>query len=549
MKTTDSDKANNLPLVRFSNNLLSLKDSIRSTSKGENPVPNHFDSCLSTAVAPDHNLSGLILVLLEACFKSLPTNAARKTIENYIIQTAVDNSLPIQGRFLKYKKTTFDGIASMTMSTLYVILLIATYLFEDIKGTDLDTEKIFHLLKYLQGFVSTLYYWPDVSIDNADDFEFYTACNGESYFKRLRYFAVTYTSHVAKTMLQNGDKSTLTDRPNSHRLIELALHTVPLFGHGKIVSELVLELTHAFFKAWFRSNTHSNAHISGVDLFSTRIWSSNVFILYHMWKNGGPTQQEMAFNNIFKLFFGEKAFNCYMAVNSDPEIEHLVAEFRSNIDSLMRPPVRRLLLGSIPIAFAAETIDWVPRIKEKTPFDDYANKAFQLLSSRDGCSTDDIKKKSTLYQRAALTTRGKYDMDTRTYGYKTIYKGTPICYHVQEQHRNSNLIEELTDGHGHRLASMVLNVFTYDNIGYVTVHDIKPTSGSHHKQVFKVDNSTFRVIKLAKVIFRLGYVYSELSSVVKKSKTSIDTYSGNSLLNGHRCHLLYRLNGYPPCLG
>ena len=549
LKTTDFEKAHNLPLVRFSDNLLSLKDSMRTTSTGNTPVSNYFDSCLSTAVAPDHNISGLILVLIEACFRSLPNNIARISVENYILQTAVDNSLPTEGRFLKFKDTTFDGIASMTMSTLYVILLVATPFFDDLKGTDLDTQNIFHIVRYLQGYVSTLYYWPDVSIDNADDFDFYTEYNGAAYFKRLRFYAVTYTTLVAKTMLHHGTESTLTDRPNSHRLIELAMHTIPLFGHGKIVSELVLELTHAFFKGWFRSNNHCSAHITGIDLFSTRIWSSNVFILHHMWKNGETSQRSTAFNNLFKLFFGEVALRLYTAVESDPQIEDLVAKFRSNIDDLMRPPVGRLLLGSIPIAFAADEIKWVPRFKLKAPFDDYTKKAFTILASSRASTPDDIKKKSILYQRAALTTYGKYNMGSRTYPYKTIYRGTPICFHVQNNLKDSNLIEELTNGHGHRLQSIVLSVFTHDSVTYVTTHDLTKTTRSNMAYVYKVDNSSFRVIRLAKGIVRLGYVYSGIDEVVKNTNTTIERYSGNCLINGHSCHLLFRVNGYPPCLG
>ncbi len=116
----------------------------------------------------------------------------------------------------------------------------------------------------------------------------------------------------------------LKDRPNRNRLIELAVHTVPLFGHGKLTSELVLELTHAFFKAWFKQNTYSFAHLTGLDLFTTRIWSSNVFILYHMWKHGTSAERKMAISNLFLFFLGDKANSLYSADNSNQQVSDLM---------------------------------------------------------------------------------------------------------------------------------------------------------------------------------------------------------------------------------
>ena len=549
LKTTDSIESSKLPLVRFSNKLVASKHRIRKTDTGSPVVSGYFDSCLSTAVAPDHLLSGLITVLLEACFKSLPNNVTRKSLQNFIMQTAVDNSLATEGPFLKYSGTTFEGLNSMTMSTSYTIFLIASRYFEDLKNTDLDTQKIFHIPSYLQEFISTLYYWPDLSIDHDEDVLFYKENNGVDYFDRLRRYAFAYNKAVATAMNRNGVDTILKDRPNSHRLLELSLHTLPLFGHGKLFSELVLELAHTYFKGWFRSNTHSNSHITGIDLFLTRIWSSNVFLTYHMWRNGTESQMAMAFRHLFRLFFGEEALNTYTTFDQDPQLQDNITRFKSHLDTMMRQPVRRLLLGSIPIAFAAEKIEWKPRYKLRQPYDEFTLKAFQILSPILGASIIGLKENSVLFERAALTTYGKFNIGTRTYPYKTIFRGTPICYHVHESDKTSKFLNYLTNGHGERIHSIVQSIFVHNKITYITVNDLIEYPRNMRYDIYKIDTNSLRVIRLQHGIVRLGYVYSGIKSVLEATNTNIAAHEGNSLLNGHRCGLLFRLNGYPPCLG
>ncbi len=127
LKTTCTSTAATLPLIHFTS---LIRESIMQFPPDDDlssssVVPTHFDSHLSTAVAPDHLLSGLIANVLEACFRSLPDNESRIVVERYILQSAVDNSLPTEGRLLRFSKTTFDGLSSNTMSTLYVVLLFA----------------------------------------------------------------------------------------------------------------------------------------------------------------------------------------------------------------------------------------------------------------------------------------------------------------------------------------------------------------------------------------------------------------------------------------
>ena len=231
--------------------------------------------------------------------------------------------------------------------------------------------------------------------------------------ERLRECALMYISKVKHHMQTYGEAALLKDRPNSHRLLQLAVHTVPLFGHGKLTSELVLELTHSFFKGWFKQNTHSSAHISGLDLFTYRMWSSNVFMLHHMWKNGTEEEQVIAISNLFRLFFGQKAWDLYSADSNNPDVQDLMCSFKRNLDTMMREPVDRMLQGSIPIGFLTESVTWLPKNKIKENIDLITMKAFQQFSYFLNVSTDKLSADSIHYERAALTIRGNTNISVQ----------------------------------------------------------------------------------------------------------------------------------------
>ena len=130
----------------------------------------------------------------------------------------------------------------MTMSAMYVVLLFAAYFFHGLHGTTLDRHGIFNIPFKLQKLVASLYYWPDISLDNAEDLEVIFDRNNEGYIDLVTKAACDYTNAIAAHMRQYGDKSIIRDRPNSHRLTELVVHSLLLFGHGK-----------NFYQNWYSS--------------------------------------------------------------------------------------------------------------------------------------------------------------------------------------------------------------------------------------------------------------------------------------------------------
>ncbi len=546
LKTTSSSEAKKLPLVHFSQELInSCRLPYRTTTN--TIVPSYFDSSLSTAVAPDHLLSGLIATVLDACFRSLPDNNSRRVIENFILQSAVDNSLPTEGPFLRFNKNSFDGINSMTMSTLYVILLFASYYFHNLTNTKFDTQKLFGVPVSLQNFIAAFYYWPDIDLDCFDDVDFVqTSYPNSEYLERLRDYAFEYTERVASHMRAHGESALLKDRPNSHRLIELAVHTAPLFGHGKLTSELVLELTHTFFKGWFKENTHSSAHLTALDLFTTRIWSSNVFILYHMWKNGTEFEQEMAISNLFRLFFGNKTWELYSAEAVGPSVNELMTEFKSQLDNIMREPIPRMLQGTIPIGFLVESVRWIPKNKLKRRVDDLTTKALRMLSTFRRIAYEELVPAVDVYEKASLTIRGKHNIGIRTYPYKTIYEGTPISFHVRIEDVQKDIVDRLTDGRGVRQLLVVHSIFVYNHKSFIVGFPLKEIGGNC---LHRIDKTSVRIIAMEKGISRVAYIYAGIHHTLSNPNSSPQVSSGNQLLHEKDCHIVFRMNGYPPCLG
>lgn len=88
--------------------------------------------------------------------------------------------------------------------------------------------------------------------------------------------------------------STVLENPNTHRLIELYVHAIPLFSHISLVFELILETVHRCFKNWQQKNISHHSHIIVVDIALERDWCARLYTLYMYWSNGNPTERSTA---------------------------------------------------------------------------------------------------------------------------------------------------------------------------------------------------------------------------------------------------------------
>ena len=398
---------------------------------------------------------------------------------------------------------------------------------------------------HLQNFISTFYFWPDISLDNEDDVTSVLSADKTTYLGKLRDYAFAYSSGVDKHMRQFGDDAVLKDRPNSHRLIELAVHTVPLYGHGRLTSELILELTHAFFKSWFNQNTHNNSHITALNLFISRIWSSNLFVLYQMWQSNGKSTNSMSFHNLFRLFFGETAALSYLAEKDNDDVQELLEKFTTQLDSIMRPPVSDMLVDNIPTSLLAESVTWIARNKLAGGLDHTVHKSLQHLANYIQRPIELVQSNTIRYDCTTITVLAKYGIGQRTYQYKTIYKGTPIAFHVSAAELHQPFINTISNGKGKLVTVVVHSIFQYKKDAYISAYDLEQDSESH----YTINRNKIRTIRLQTGISRLAYVFQGLHGVLQDRNNPDKINKGNCLLDGDNCHLLFRKQGYPPCLG
>ena len=68
------------------------------------------------------------------------------------------------------------------------------------------------------------------------------------YHARLKELATIFVNTVHELSVQQLDYVGILDKPNLHRIIELTMHTIPLYHHTRHVSDLFFEKKHRSLK-------------------------------------------------------------------------------------------------------------------------------------------------------------------------------------------------------------------------------------------------------------------------------------------------------------
>ena len=286
MTSTSDDGSRNIPSVYLSNKLLDNRRSIPNSQYGVPLVNYLFESSSSVSVAPDHLISGLISNLIEMCLYSLPSTSHILKFQSFVLSTAAENNLPTEGPFAVMKDNSFSGISTMSMSTLYVLLLCSTPYFETPISPVDSKKRPFNMCRILQDYISLFYYWPTKSYDMDEEIDTVNGNNGRNYLSILHTLSQKLVDSASQFIKEDGKNCRLLDKPNIHRLLELSVTSLPLVGHGRILSELVFEMVHFFFKKWFEDNPSPDSHLSAVDRALSRTWCCNVYVSYNMYKHG-----------------------------------------------------------------------------------------------------------------------------------------------------------------------------------------------------------------------------------------------------------------------
>ena len=92
----------------------------------------------------------------------------------------------------------------------------------------------------LQSFVSAAYFWPHIRTDGTAHADMFRTEGRIKYYADIRELAIRHLEECDLVMAEDPKLGAILDKPNAHRAVELALHTIPTFGHARNCSEMVL---------------------------------------------------------------------------------------------------------------------------------------------------------------------------------------------------------------------------------------------------------------------------------------------------------------------
>ena len=345
--------------------------------KGDCVLDFYYDSYQSAAVAPDHLFKGLITNALTVCFNTVEDTRMRSHIDKLICREISNHNLPSIDTVLNWDKHgKYNGINNVKMSSLFCILLFAGPIFKSYgdhvtkeyekqqlqngKGKKQPTssqtgngkgkKKLpssaiadgtlthpFDFPQELQDIISISYWCPQPAHDPQSDIEYVLGTDDLKpldFYGEIQELSDRYIKHIRKYYKDGGPHAKKLDKPNAHKLQELAYHTIPAFGHALNVSELVLEQAHRTSKTWHENNTHSNAHMTGVELNLAKDWMNRVYAHYVLWVNGNDEEKESSIHGLARLLLGAIAAEFQFEGS-----ESILEELKDRLQTAFQSPV------------------------------------------------------------------------------------------------------------------------------------------------------------------------------------------------------------------
>ena len=288
-----------LKLAELYNNALTLLSS--------DPLPpfqlHPKDGYSLNVVAPDHLITGLFTGILTCTFLHIDDDTKSGQLDTLLRESLSLFGFQSQSRIVTKKKKK-KLVTGLTMSMLYSILIVlpsaleAIGLFESI-----PTRK---LIINLHRFCSLAFWWPDYSADGEHAWTLVHGSQMSQYHKSLYLLASNFVKSVESYSSQYPDYAKFVDRPNTHRLLELALHTIPMFDNVNYVCELVFESTHQPLKFFLSRNHTAKSHIYSVQLMLARDWLVRIWSLWQIFnsKEESASTKRFAMTGLFRMFGG-----------------------------------------------------------------------------------------------------------------------------------------------------------------------------------------------------------------------------------------------------
>jgi len=236
-----------------------------------------MDGYTLNLVAPDHLITGLCKGVLTITFMQLESDAERGKLEMCLLLSLSEFGFQSQSTLYQNKKKKL--VPGLTISSLYCVLMVLPTTLQAL-GL-LDDLPSRQLVLNLHRFVSMAFWWTSADCDGSTAWKFIHGDGMCLYHKSLQLFAINFVKSVQKFHTHFPDLSHHVDRPNVHRLLELAFHTIPLFNHILYVCELVFESAHQPLKFYLSRNHGLGSHVYAVQNILAKDW---LIRLWSLWK-------------------------------------------------------------------------------------------------------------------------------------------------------------------------------------------------------------------------------------------------------------------------
>ena len=231
-------------------------------------------------------------------------------VEMRVVDAAIANELQVKRHILSWGHSrgviTYNGVANNAMSAWFCIISVAGSVFSDMFDTSATTA--FLLPALLRRLVTLVYKWPNRMVDGREGetwSDFSAPEHQVKYQHEVAEAGLRFLAAARREYHKEKDCGAHLDKPNTHRLLELVITTIPMYGHGRLCSEMVLEHTHTFFKKWLERNTHTNAHLTAMEKALSRDWMWRFSSLYSMWVRGDRKAQRQAELGLRRVLVGE----------------------------------------------------------------------------------------------------------------------------------------------------------------------------------------------------------------------------------------------------
>ena len=299
----DALKPGHWPLFKLGIKMLSLENKYTNRETRKRVHHALFDPYVQNIIAPDHCLTGLAKGILQTCFQQLPNDEYRKSLDKFICSSLVELGLSSEASIYNFK---YKKIHSISMSYVYAILSIIPFTLDALNlDCEPPTSTLFNILRRL---VSLTFWWPSLETDGVNAFEYVHGKSRSKYYRDLRLLAEEYIIELEKFCDNYPQYSKNLDKPNVHRMIELYMHTVVVFGHALFISEMLFEAAHQPLKFSLSKNTSKNAHITAVHHSLLRDWLTRLLEVLKMKSIDNIHIQKQASINLRYLMFGSLPF-------------------------------------------------------------------------------------------------------------------------------------------------------------------------------------------------------------------------------------------------